>query len=200
MITFSVKTDIDKAIRKLASVTEAQQLNFAVSKAINRTAMDVQAAVRQAMPQRFTLRSNWVVQGIRVEFSNKRKLEAIVYSRDRFMKLQEYGGVRHPFGNYLAIPTTLVRRTPRDKIRRADTPKGLGDKAEVVTVGRRRYLALKKRRRGRSGNELRLMYLLLPQASIQRRLGLIDDGLRVSRLNFSTRLREELAEAIARAR
>lgn len=196
----SVQDDIAKAAAKLRSITAAQQLPFAVSQAMNRTAIEVQQAVKAAMPRRFTLRSNWVVQGIRVEFSNKRKLEAVVYSRDKFMTLQEYGGTKKPFGNYLAIPTTLVRRSPKDKIRRSETPKALGDKAEVITVGRRRFIALKKRRKGASGNMLRLMYMLIPQAGIQDRLGLNADGQRIARARFTQHLQAALEQAIKTAR
>ena len=193
-------SDIARAAAKIRAATEAGQLNFAISKAINATVKEVQAAVRAAMPKRFILRSQWIVQGIRLEFSNKRKLEGMVYSRDKFMGLQEWGGTKTPFGNYLAIPTSLVRRTPRDKIRKADRPKELGDKAEVVTVGRRRYIALKKPRIGASGNKLRLMYILIPQASIKKRLGLQDDGKRVSRENFMRHLDAAIDHAMRTAR
>lgn len=196
----TMQSDIEKAMRQLKAFSDKKQLEFAISTALNRTAVEVQQAVKTSMPRKFTLRSNWVVQGIRVEFSKKGKLESIIYSRDKFMGLQEYGGDKKPFGNYLAIPTTLVRRTPRDKIRRSETPKALGDKVEVVTVGRRRFLALKKRRKGRSGNMLRLMYMLIPHASIRKRLGLEEDGGRIARARFMAQLEKALEDAIRTAR
>ena len=143
--------------------------------------------VRAAMPQRFVLRSNWIVQGIRVDKATKQKLEASVYSRDKFMGLQEYGGPKHPHGNNLAVPTSLVRRSPKDRIRRSETPKALGDRVEVVQVGGRKFLALKKRRKGAGKNMLRLMYLLIPRAQLQeRKKALINEvnGYRSSISNF----------------
>lgn len=196
----SVQNDLAKAMKQLRSLAEAEQLAYATSVALNKTAREVQDAVKDAMPRRFMLRSNWVQQGIRLDYSNKRKLEAVVYSRDKFMGLQEVGGEKTPHGNYLAIPTTLVRRTPRDRVKRSETPAALGDKLEVVTVGRRRFLALKKRRKGASANMLRLMYILIPRASVKKRLGLNEDGIKIARAKFLPNLRDALEQAVRSAK
>ena len=196
----SVESDIAKAIAKLKSITEAQQLRFSVAKALTDTAKDVQAEVRKNMPQRFTLRRQWVVQGIRFEKATKETLTATIYSRDKFMGLQELGGPKSPLRQYLAIPTRAVRRTPKDIIKAADKPKNLGDKAHVVEVEGHKYLALKKPRKGRSGNELRLLYLLVPRAQIKERLGLNKDGQRIVRANFAGNLQRALEYAMRTAR
>lgn len=201
MLTLSVKTDIDAARRKLASVTEAQQFRFATAQALTRAAVEVQAEVRKNMPSRFTLRRDWVVKGIQVERAKPADLTATVYSRDRFMALQEAGGPKSPLRNYIAIPTKAVRRTPKDIIRKADRPKSLGDRAEVVEVKGHKYLALKKARRGRNGGgQLRLLYLLVPRAQLKERLGLVKDGFRVVKARFQDILAKSLADAVARAR
>jgi hypothetical protein len=201
MLTISVQSDIEAARRKLSSITEARQLRFATAVALTRSAREVQAEVRKNMPSRFTLRRDWVLKGIQVEKAKPADLVATVFSRDTFMGLQEAGGPKSPLRNYLAIPTKAVRRTPRDIIRKADRPKALGDKAEVVEVKGHKYLALKKARRGRNGNgQLRLLYLLVPRAQIKARLGLAQDGMQVVRARFPDLLRQALAEAVARAR
>ena len=201
MLTLSVKTDIDAARRKLASVTEAQQFRFATAQALTRAAVEVQAEVRKNMPSRFTIRRDWVIKGIQVEKAKPADLTATVYSRDKFMALQEAGGPKSPLRNYLAIPTKAVRRTPRDIIRKADRPKSLGDRAEVVEVKGHKYLALKKARRGRNGGgQLRLLYLLVPRAQLKERLGLVKDGFRVVKARFQDILAKSLADAVARAR
>ena len=196
----SVESDIAKAIAKLKSITEAQQPRFSVAKALTDTAKDVQAEVRKNMPQRFTLRRQWVVQGIRFEKATKETLTATIYSRDKFMGLQELGGPKSPLRQYLAIPTRAVRRTPKDIIKAADKPKNLGDKAHVVEVEGHKYLALKKPRKGRSGNELRLLYLLVPRAQIKERLGLNKDAQRIVRANFAGNLQRALEYAMRTAR
>ena len=196
----SVQSDIMQAMKKLRSITEAQQFKFAVAKALTDTAYEVQGEVRGNMPNRFTLRRNWIVRGIRVERATKDNLTATVYSRDKFMGLQEMGGPKTPLGRFVAIPTRAVRRTAKDMIKKADRPAALGDKAHIVEVKGNKYLALKKPRKGRGNNELRLLYLLVPRADIKQRLGLNKDGQRVARAKFVAKLKRALAAAIATAR
>lgn len=196
----SVASDIAKAAAKLRSITEAQQFKFAVAKALTQTAYETQKEVRSNMPQRFTLRRQWIVQGIKVQAATKANLTATVFSRDKFMGLQEVGGTKNPLRNYLAVPTKAVRRTPRDMIRAADKPKNLGDKAHIIDVKGNKYLALKKPRKGKGKNDLRLMYLLVPRAQIKERLGLNKDGQRIARARFIENLRRSLESAVASAR
>lgn len=200
MISPTVQTDLDKAVAQMLAMTEARQVPFILSKAINDTAKDVQAEVQKNIPQRFTLRRQWIVQGIRVKPSTKANLEAFVYSRDDFMSLQETGGDKTPRGRYVAIPTSMVRRTPKDVIRKADRPKNLGDKAQIEEYRGNKFLALKKARRGKNGNQLRFLYLLVPRADIDERLKLREDGSRVAMAMFPRRLEEAIAYAMRTAR
>lgn len=196
----SVQTDILKAMAKLRSITEAQQLRFATAKALTQTAAEVQTEVKRNMPSRFTIRRQWVVQGIRMDRATKDSLTATVYSRDKFMGLQELGGVKSPLRHYIAVPTKAVRRTKTDVIRKSDRPAALGDKVEVVTVKGNKFLALKKARKGASRNDLRLLYLLVPRAQLKERLGLNKDGQRVARAKFVRNLEAALAAAVRTAR
>lgn len=203
MITVSVQSDIHKAIAQLQTLAEAKQLNFAVAKSLTQTAKEVQEEVRKNLPERFTLRrERFIKSGIRFIPATKSKLEAVVYSRDDFMNLQEFGGLktRRGGGQYLAIPTSMVRRTPKDIIRKADRPKNLGDKAEVVEINGRKYLALKRARKGANGNRLKLLYLLVPRANIHERLGMNKDGQRIAKERFMVILKENLAAAVATAK
>jgi len=123
----NIQSNIKQAVAKLQSITDAKQLPFAIARALTVTARDVQDEVRNNLAQRFTLRNNWVRQGIQIQRATKQNLEAMVFSRDAFMGLQEVGGAKSPLGNYLAVPTSLVRRTPKDMIRKADRPKSLSN-------------------------------------------------------------------------
>lgn len=196
----SVQSDLLKAMTKLRSITEAQQLRFAAAKALTQTAYEVQKEVRGNMPSRFTLRRQWVVQGIRVTAATKADLTATVYSRDKFMGLQEAGGVKSPLRHYIAVPTSAVRRTKSDVIKKADRPAALGDKASIVEVKGNKFLALKKARKGAAKNQLRLLYLLVPRANMKPRLGLSKDGQRIARGRFVENLRRALADAVRSAR
>jgi hypothetical protein len=196
----NIQSNIKQAVAKLQRITDAKQLPFAIARALTVTARDVQDEVRNNLAQRFTLRNNWVRQGIQIQRATKQNLESIVFSRDAFMGLQELGGAKSPLGNYLAVPTSLVRRTPKDMIRKSDRPKSLGDKVGIIEFRGRKWLALKRSRKGRNKTELRLMYLLVPRADIEPRLKLRDDGLRVSQAVFERRLQESLELALRTAR
>lgn len=196
----SVQTDIERAMRQLQTLTEREQFRFSVAKALTKTAVDVQKEVRKNMPSRFTLRRQWIVQGIRVERATKANLTAMVYSRDKFMGLQETGGQKNALRNYVAVPTSMVRRTKTDTIRKADRPAALGDKAEVIEFKGHKWLALKKPRKGANNQRLKLLYLLVPRAQLKERLGLGKDGERVARAMFVQNLQEALEQAVQSAR
>jgi len=196
----SVQTDIEKAIKQLRSFTEREQFRFAVAKALTKTAVDVQREVRKNMPSRFILRRQWIVQGIQIERATKQNLTASVYSRDKFMKLQEAGGQKNPLRNFIAIPTSMVKRTKTDMVARADRPAALGDRAEVIELNGHKWLALKKARKAANGQRLKLLYLLVPRAQLKERLGLAKDGERVARARFVDNLREALEQAVRTAR
>ena len=155
---------------------------------------------RAEMPARFTLRRQWIVNGIRVEKATKANLVATVFSRDAFMGLQEFGGQKDPRKRFIAIPTKAVRRTKSDIIAKSDRPQNLGARAEVIEYKGNKWLALKRARSGRSGNELRLLYLLVPRAQLHERLGLREIGTRVTRERFMQIWRQCLEDALPTSR
>ena len=195
----SVQTDIEKAISQLKSLTEREQFNRSVRRALNKTAEQVQTEVRNNMPARFTLRRNWVVKGILIKYASNSSLTATVYSRDKFMKLQETGGQKNALRNYIAIPTSMVKRTKTDIIRKSDRPGALGDKAEIIELNGHKWLALKKARKTGGGQRLKLLYLLVPRAQMKERLGLAKDGMRIARQHFVSNLRDALDQAVRAA-
>jgi hypothetical protein len=196
----SVETDIERAIGQLRSITEMQQLKFAIAKALTQTAYDVQKEVRANMPGRFILRRQWIVQGIRVERATKENLTATVYTKDKFMALQESGGQKNALRNFVAIPTSMVKRTKTDVIAKSDRPSALGSKAEIIDMNGHKWLALKKARKGSNGVRLKLLYLLVPRAQMKAKLGLEKDGTRVVRARFAINLRAALLQAVNTAR
>ena len=200
MIKITVASEIEKAVRQLKTIAEERQFKFSVAKALTNTAVEVQKEVRKNMPQRFTIRRQWVVNGIKMERATKDNLTATVYSRDKFMGLQELGGPKSPLRNYLALPTSMVRRTKTDVIKMADRPKNLGDKVEIVEIEGRKWLALKRPRKAANGQRLKLLYLLVPRARLQKRLGLGDDAIKISKQRFTENLRAAMEFALRTAR
>lgn len=200
MDVITVESDLRRAIEQLRSLAALKQVQFATAKALTLTAVEVQRQVRAEMPARFTLRRQWIVNGIRVEKATKANLVATVFSRDAFMGLQEFGGQKDPRKRFIAIPTKAVRRTKSDIIAKSDRPQNLGARAEVIEYKGNKWLALKRARSGRSGNELRLLYLLVPRAQLHERLGLREIGTRVTRERFMPIWRQCLEDALRTSR
>lgn len=214
MIKISVASDIEAAIKKLTTLQQAQQLRFSVAKALTTTASQVQTEVRKNMPHRFTLRRQWVVQGIRMDKATKDDLTATVYSKDPFMGRQETGGIKTPkYDQNLAIPLRAVKRSKAGLIADADLPKNLGQASFTVTRGKKQV-----QRKGAGGNvfklisngrtylcrrkngQVELLYLLVPRAKINKALGLADDAERIVRANFRQNLADALDYAMNTAR
>lgn len=214
MIKISVASEIQKAMGQLQTIAEAKQFRFSVAKALTTTASDVQKEVRKNMSSRFTLRRQWVVQGIRIEKATKENLTATVYSKDVFMGRQEVGGTKLPkYDQHLAIPMRAVRRYKSQMINPADLPSNLG-KAEFSVKRGKKDVA----RRGAGGSVFKLvsngrtflcrrrngqvevLYMLVPRAQVNKRLGLGDDAQKVARLRFTQNLQDALAYAMRTAR
>lgn len=211
---FSVQTDIDRAIKQLASITEAQQLRFAVAAALTDTAKDGQAEVRRNMRRRFTIRRQWVINGIRIRPASKRDLESWVYSIDPFMGRQEHGGEKKPAQDtHLAIPYQ-ARKNPQAIIRQADLPQHLGKK-EIEIVNRKGGKRTIKGKGGeafkfetggitylvrRRGAKLEFLYALKTEAKIEPRLGLADDVRMIARTRFTRHLQRRMEIAMRTAK
>ena len=107
MLKLDVTADVAKATEYLSDVA-AKRIPDAAAKALTRTAFDARDAVRDGLPERFNLRRPWISRGIGVTPAKPRTLMAEVWSRDRFMALQESGGTKT---GKLAIPVGPMAQT-----------------------------------------------------------------------------------------
>ena len=204
-ISVSIDTrELQKAIGWSKAIVD--QLPFAASQALNDMAYKTRDATRAQMVSRFTIRRPWVVNQVDVlQKANKASLTATVGPKPAasFLNLQELGGVKLPHNRFVAIPTSLVRRTKTQLISKSDKPAQLGDKVFVEQYKGNYWLALKgvkgARQRGNNSN-LRFLYLLAPKADIKPRLGLHEIGMPIVQRDFQSALIQRLEAAIASAR
>ncbi|HQT40476.1 MAG TPA: hypothetical protein PK231_13675, partial [Acidocella sp.] len=194
---------------------EDDQLPYTVARALTKTAMQARDEIRAAMPSEFTLRRDWIVNGIDVVMARKDNLEAIVYSRDPFMGRQEYGGEKIPMdgGKNIAVPLaarpnkgaiipasllpsnlgkaeyTISLKSGKEIVR-----KGTGGSAFRLISNGKTYLAL------RTAAGLQMMYLLVPMTLVKPRLNLTEITLRVVKQRFAQNFFKAANEAMATRR
>ena len=163
MLKLDVTADVAKATAHL-SQTARKRVPSAVAKALTRTAYDARDAVRAEMPRRFTIRRPWVVQGVGVTPANPRTLSAEVWSRDRFMALQETGGEKT---GKLAIPVGRMAQIAKTQvIPKSQWPKALRGKPGVFV---RKGMVLH-----RQGREIAPLWLLRRRQQVAPRLGMVE--------------------------
>lgn len=161
MIKLQVSANVDALARQLGAQL-AKRLPQTAAQALTRTAFDARDAVRRELPQRFTLRRPWIVQGILAQGATSRELKARVGSRDAFMVWQEAGGSR-PGPN--AIPLgRLAEQAKSQVIPKREWPRQLLQRRGVFI---RRGMILERR-----GRDARPVWLLKRAQPVRARMGL----------------------------
>jgi len=217
-LTFDLKHDFDR----IAAVygVQQRQVRFAAAVGLTKTAGDLQRAIQGDMPNNFTLRRQWVVQGIRIKPARKDYLTAEVYSRDPFMGIQESGGTKTAIGKrvfeyqgYLAIPLD-ARRSKYDIVRREDWPRNLIDPFILTARDGRKYLAVHTLSVGKTGPRnvsalrgkqkrstgTRLMYTLVKSEELKARLGMRRLATVIVPARWNVNYSEALVSALSSAR
>jgi len=189
MLKLDVTADIAKATEHLSDLVR-QHVPNAAAKALTRTAIDARDAVRDGLPERFNLRRPWISRGIGVTPAKPRTLMAEVWSRDRFMALQETGGTK---SGKLAIPVGSMAQTAQTRvIPKSQWPGRLLAKKNVF------YRAGSVFER-RDEKRILALYLLRRQQKVKPRFGMADTvrsvALREYQQQMERALREELTKA-----
>ena len=108
MITLQVN---DAAFNRAFADLE-KQLRFAAAQALTKTAQDAQEAVKQQLPKRFTIRTNWLARGVRIRPASRTTLQATVLVLDRFMAQQETGGEKASPFPWLSSGASVISSAP----------------------------------------------------------------------------------------
>lgn len=146
MLQVDVASNLEDVIGNLTDL-EATQVPFAWVVAINRTASAGQAAVREELPDRFTIRRDWTAKGIRTKLATKSSPMALVFTKDWYMEHQEGGAERTSSrGGAMYIPSLEVRE---GKDFRGLVVKGLRPRTLLAAAAR---ADKRKKRRYRKGD------------------------------------------------
>lgn len=196
----SMSCDISQVLAWADDLVKTQ-LPFAAARALTLTAKDAQAAIQAQMPGRFTLRNTWSQRGIVVQPADKNTfpLLSAVYVGDiwNYLFLQESGGDKTGRTGSVAVPED-IRTSPTMILRGAFRPKALMQRKDVFIKdlgggNRAIYQRL-------PGHGLKLLYLLIPDAIIKPRLGLVETAQRIGNERWSINFQASLIVALATAR
>ena len=164
MITLNVKlTGADKVAAFLGNYSK--QLPFAISNAINDIAGQVQTQEKANIRSKFTIRNNWLDKSpiaVKRTWSKKTTLTAMVYSDAKFLPRHEEGTTKIPYGRYLAIPTSNVKRGPRGAVPARQKPAAL-KRSFVVTTRQGQPILLQRTGKG-PASTTKAMYMLETRA------------------------------------
>jgi hypothetical protein len=122
-----IRLDNVEEVQREMGAIGSDQLPFAMALSITKTAQAVQSGEREQLPVRFTLRrAAWMKANIKVKAATKSDPQAVVTDTYDAMELQESGGAKYPYGQYICVPIVGgARRSISALIRDEDTPKAL---------------------------------------------------------------------------
>lgn len=195
-----------------------KQTKFATASALTLTAKEVQKRTQKEIRGSFQVRTDWDVRGplaVKVKPATKQDLSAWIgtgfEALEKFVEKENGVIVDLPQGRYFAIPTSNVRRTKRDLIRKAQRPKALMGKRDFIIKTRKRNILVLFQRRGRKGRRsssrsthgdpnLFAMYVLYPHRKIKEKDFLFGPARKVFESRFASVLAQQLEKAFATAR
>lgn len=177
------------------------QIPFATAKALTQTGYDAQEAVKRELPARFTIRTPWLAKGIRVIPAKKFRLQAIIGSKDEFMRRQEEGGEKEPRSGHkvVAIPKG-VRSNPRTITRPSRFPGALLKKPKYFVSKLESGDLGVFQRLGRKGEHVKLMYSMRDKVTVKPRWHFYDTVNAVVSVKWLPNFRRALDFAMRTAR
>lgn len=184
-----------------------KQTTFALASSLTMTAKDIQTSTIKKLGEAFTIRNNWNqpsnALGVRIKPATKQKLEAWVGTAADFLEkfVREPEGsivLKLPKGDFLAIPTSNVRRTKKDIIRATQRPQRLRGKRDIVLPMQSGRGMVLFQERGRGVNLKRVaLYILVPRAKIREKDVLFGPAKRTFEKRFPVHYERQLRKAFA---
>jgi hypothetical protein len=207
MLAVNVSSNYKQLSRSLDQLGR-KQLPFAFAKTLNQTMKAVgKYTVARTYPQAFDVRNKSFFKAAMftkdsVRWAKPTNLRAS--ARDQFgrgnLQLHATGGTKRARSGRMAIPSryTKARRGPKG-VRKTlrpravvDTPKGYIDRDGPRDAIYQRF--------GRSGKQVRLLYVLQPSAKIRKRFRFYEDAQRITRAVSPKLFRKNFSHAIRTAR
>ncbi len=184
-----ITAHLDSQLAELAG----NHLPFAVSVAVNRTAVGARDVVRGNLPKRFRLRNQWTQRGVQVRAGNKSSPMALVVAPD-YMAIQETGGTRTPERSHLLAAPADAVRSP-SVIPRSKRPRGLMASGGFLLDMGDGEAGLFKRTSRRAPP--RLMWWLGADQQYRPRFGFEDDVRQHVEARFATHFAAAVSGALA---
>lgn len=196
-------------VKPVGSTELDKQTTFACASALTKTGKEVQSAQIKATDEKLTVRNDWDKRGplaFKVQPATKSNLACVIGTAADFLEkfVREPEGsivIKVPEGEFLAIPTSNVRRTKRDIIRAMQRPRNLRGKRDIVLPMRNGHGKILFQRQGRKGNSrLVALYVLVKRAKIKERDILIGPAENVFQNRFPIIYAQQVAQAFATAK
>ncbi|WP_425065106.1 hypothetical protein [Reyranella sp.] len=176
---------------------DKRHVPFALARALTWTAKDAQGVVQDDLPNRYTLRNNWVKNGIRIVPAKKDEPQAVVGSLEPFMKRQEEGGTKKARDHSRVAVPVNARRNKRNMISKGQRPAALKGKPKIFMVTKGAGSGI-LRRVGKARYPLQLLYWLKRGVQVKPSFGFQANTSTTVKDRFGPNFVESLAQAIAK--
>jgi hypothetical protein len=189
----------------------ANQIPFATAKSLTMTAQDGQRGVQEHMGEKFVLRQqSFMKKGVRISAATKAKLEAIVGDIHGFMELQETGGTKLPYKEFICVPIIGGARSSLSaNIRDDDKPHAVMSRGGFIRNGVM-YAVLVRRQRMAKGTQgprfatrtgdIKPMYVLVHQAHLKDRYQFLATVTAIVQANFRNNFALAFQQAVRTAK
>lgn len=202
-LTAEIKTNIAAANRRLNAI-ERNQIPFATSLALNRTAANAMVSERRNMVSDMVGPVKWTLGSLRFKKSTKRDLTASVYVDKRAIEYLKYTvasrRTKYPRRQVLMVPVGLQRLGGRGRV----TQRGMKRYRETLLARKDHFEAQIRGTRGifqrMPQGKVRLVVLYVDQTQYQRAWDFYANVQRQARREFGGQFRLALAYALKTAR
>ncbi len=189
-----VAHDVERLITGMSDA-DKRHVPFALARALTWTAKDAQGVVQDDLPNRYTLRNNWVKNGIRIVPAKKDEPQAVVGSLEPFMKRQEEGGTKKARDHSRVAVPVNARRNKRNMIPKGQRPAALKGKPKIFMITKASGSGI-LRRVGKKRYPLQLLYWLKRGVQVKPSFGFQANTSTTVKDRFGTNFVDSLSRAM----